>query len=794
VAVPVGILAAASIVGLVVWSTGSRPRPVKAAAAKEAAPEEIVEARAPAVEPKKEVSKPVPQPAPAMANIVRLKATDPEASDRLQAAEIPAYELLAAGHGETGKAPGRLVAILGDSRLKHWGKITSLAFSKDGQSLATVGADDTAKSWDLNTGKLKRSFPVRMGPFEPHGIALSPDGRTCAIATGMFFDGIRLWDTETGMERRILKMNPEVPVATFCAVAFSPDGRLVAGAGWRDAQRDQNRNPPVGWRGESLVGIWNARTGRLLRTMPATKQSGASLCFFSRDGNKIFAQLAGALERTAVNTIKAWEVTSGKETLSKEVSRAETYAMTVPPVLVFAGIHFFQGRDQHGLLCRDGESLVYRESKEPGKTQFVVVDLAPWRERARVDLKPDVDFYKAYPTSIMSKLGGLSPDGKTLCVWGHDLKQSPYRMSLQFWNLATGDRHVPSEAPPNHAGGPGTYSPDGRKLAFAGGAAVTLWDVVAEKEPFSRARLGSSISSICFSPDGSLLALGVSRGVVLWDIAGKTEARRLDGYGPVAFSPDGRKLALLRDSKLRLCDVATGSEKLVFEDGPSPLSALAFSHDGQSIALGYGNGRLELREAATAKVQKSFQGFESRLESVVFSPDGRWLAAAGSESKSRPLAETAHEDLKASINTRMNTDKTVKFWEVATGKLNRVIPGPEGPLAFSPDSQTLATGGFDDGYRDKLPLWDVATGKPRLLQGHKQHDVSAAFSPDGQTIATWGGDGTVRLWDAATCAQREVITLCSKGGAERAAFSPTGRYLATANANGTVYIMRLTER
>lgn len=64
-------------------------------------------------------------------------------------------------------------------------------------------------------------------------------------------------------------------------------------------------------------------------------------------------------------------------------------------------------------------------------------------------------------------------------------------------------------------------------------------------------------------------------------------------------------------------------------------------------------------------------------------------------------------------------------------------------LAFSPDSQTLATGGFDRVVR----LCDVLTGQELLtLKGHAQKVNSLTFSPDGQTLVSGSHDGAVRLW------------------------------------------------
>jgi len=136
----------------------------------------------------------------------------------------------------------------------------------------------------------------------------------------------------------------------------------------------------------------------------------------------------------------------------------------------------------------------------------------------------------------------------------------------------------------------------------------------------------------------------------------------------------------------------------------------------------------------------------------------------------------------------------------------------EGPVAFSPDGKALSTGVFDTGgaFDYQIPIWEVATGRLSLWPNrhrltllpnrHETSLVSAALSPNGRTLATWSGhsqgDGTLRLWDIGTGAERgEFIRLCHPGGEIRqVAFSPTGRYLATANGNGTVYILKVEDQ
>jgi WD40 repeat protein len=75
-------------------------------------------------------------------------------------------------------------------------------------------------------------------------------------------------------------------------------------------------------------------------------------------------------------------------------------------------------------------------------------------------------------------------------------------------------------------------------------------------------------------------------------------------------------------------------------------------------------------------------------------------------------------------------------------------------VAFSSDSKTLASASGDK----TVKLWDLATGKERAtLQGHTESVMSVAFSPDGKTLASASYDKTVKLWDVATGKERATL-------------------------------------
>ncbi|MDM9583595.1 serine/threonine-protein kinase [Nostoc sp. GT001] len=203
----------------------------------------------------------------------------------------------------------------------------------------------------------------------------------------------------------------------------------------------------------------------------------------------------------------------------------------------------------------------------------------------------------------------------------------------------------------------------------------------------------------------------------------------------------------------------------------------------------------------------TLQGHENSVLSVAISPDGKTIASSGDD-RTIKLWDLATGKLISSLNGHFqqvnvvvispngkllvsaSDDNTIKIWNLATRKQIRTLIGHSDSihaLAISADSETLVSASDDN----TIKIWDLATGEQiRTLAGHTFWVRSVAISPNGVILTSGSFDKTIKIWNLAK--GYPIRTL--EGNSQTVttvAISPNGKILATASRNRTIKLWNL---
>ncbi|MEG4133744.1 AAA-like domain-containing protein, partial [Microcoleus sp. Pol14C2] len=184
-----------------------------------------------------------------------------------------------------------------NSLQRHSKSVNSVAFSRDGKTLASASDDNTIKLWNLQTQTEIKTLTGHSN--EVYSVVFSPDGKTLASASKD--KTIKLWNLQTQTEIKTLTGHSNA----VYSVAFSPDGLTLASAS-----------------SDKTIKLWNLQTQTEIKTLTGHSNAVYSVAF-SPDG----LTLASA---SSDKTIKLWNLQTQTEikTLTGHSSSVNSVAIS----------------------------------------------------------------------------------------------------------------------------------------------------------------------------------------------------------------------------------------------------------------------------------------------------------------------------------------------------------------------------------------------------------------------------------------------------------------------------------
>ncbi|KAG5636248.1 hypothetical protein H0H81_008651 [Sphagnurus paluster] len=588
----------------------------------------------------------------------------------------------------------------------HTNTVYSVAFARNGKYFASGSKDTTIRIWDTETGSLIAG-PLKGHKESVNSVAFSFDDTM--LVSGSSDNSVRVWDVEVGE-----MVSPELIGHTeeVMSVAFSKDAQRVASGS-----------------GDRTIRVWDVTTSTLLLAPFVGHRDTVAAVAFSPDQRYI---VSGSYDRSII----VWEAETGQRVAGPLVAHAaKITSLAFSP----SGDRLASGSGDWTIIIWDLKT--WSTMGEPFEGHIDVVTSVAFSpdEGALVSGSQDETIrIWDVQTGRLSAGPFRGHSDRVAAVafsWdGRRVASSSYDKTIRVWDTAarnTSDS-IKSDSSSAHADGVNSVaiSPDGKFIASGSDdLTVRIWDAKTGapwKEPFVGHT--SFVDTVAISPDSRTVASGSDdSNIFVWEVeTGNILAQFLGhkaGITCVRFSPDSTRIVSSSyDKTVRVWDIHTGeSLHQPFVGHTAWVTSVAFSPDGKHVASGSYDDNVFLWDIENGSITQRISGLRNGINCIAFSPDGKHVA--------------------------YGSGYDIRIWEIITGDITGKFSGHTNlvvSLSYSPDGKCIASSSDDKTIR----LWDVATGKltQEPLEGHSGGVDSVAFSPDGHYIVSGSEDESIRIW------------------------------------------------
>lgn len=566
-----------------------------------------------------------------------------------------------------------------------------LAVSPDGSNLSVIGLNGTVCAWDLFTGKLSRTLPLRFGilrkaVFDANGkVALLTRGEKIQIAE--VATGNIIWEAES------VHVNPIENIAYSKGWLASSDGTATAYL-W-DSNNPSRPRYPIDLSPNSISAIGLTSDGRVLGLgtkegrvflwdIDRKKQMGQVLSGHGGSVTNLVFSPSGTFFATSSRdqSVVVWDIRTPK-TVRRMLKgiRGQATCLAFSPNGKWLVIGIYDGNLRlFNVFEKDALGIILERHNESVSHVVFTADSSLLISTGKM-----LPLRVWQPNHDNSVWQGESVDGLTFDVQG------------VLWVLSRNEQ----------------------KLNF--------YD--AKRKRLVREILTEALAKICLSPDAKLIAtVNQNQKLELWDtLSGfriqHTELSELPSA--MTFHPDGQFLALGHSSgTIQIIDLENGFISKIVQAHDGSVDCLVFSPISMLLASGGEDCTIHLWDMIHGQqIGHDLEGHVDPVSTLAFNQDGTILASG-------------------------SWDKSIRLWDIASKRLlGKPLRGhSEGvsQIAFSADSQWLASGGWDA----KIRLWHVPSGQAvgGAFEGHGSVVTHLAVDLENRWFVSGSKDGTVREW------------------------------------------------
>jgi WD40 repeat protein/DNA-binding CsgD family transcriptional regulator len=396
------------------------------------------------------------------------------------------------------------------------------------------------------------------------------------------------------------------------------------------------------------------------------------------------------------------------------------------------------------------------------------------------------------------------------------------------------------------------FSPNGKQfLAAYEDGTIIFWDTASGQE-IQRLQGGAgAMTSVAFNRDGRMALSASDDGTTtLWDVEYKTEVRRYPSspgvwLSRVAFGPVNKYgrltvWGLSSDNAISVWDLDSGQRIAGMPPGSNQYRDIAFTPDGETVALAYGGMILlnnpGLGDGEQRLMQISKAGRAS-ITALATSSDNALLVSGDEEGNLELWNLPVRNDLDAiTVTTAASLGNSVLFPDrrymvSSTGSADTItptlvkidlskgevvlrfsqLPGQVGAnaLAIDPLGRYVLVGGGntptkDTGSREKPFLWIIDAQNGEIihkLEGHQYNVKAVAISPDGQYALSGSfyaapgslanNNGELLLWNVQS--GQQVKSFANNSDIQGIAFSQDGNLAVTCSQMGSSTSIKIWE-